>query len=62
MTQLALNVKQFETIKKTSFFANYERNPNMFNYEEPPILTKVTKSRIKILKQVHNNIIQMQKK
>ena len=62
MTQLALNAKQFDIIKKILFFANYERNPNMFNYRESLVLTKVAKSRVKTLKQMHDNIVKMQKK
>ena len=62
MIQLTINVKQFDIIKTTSFFANYGRDPNLFDYKESSMLTNVTKSRVKIMKQVHNNIVKMQKK
>ena len=60
MTQLTFNVKQFNIIKITSFFANYERNFNLFDYKESSILKNATKSRIKILKKIYNNIMRMQ--
>ena len=59
MTQLTFNVKQFNIIKKTSFFTNYEKTFNMFNYEESSMLTKIAKTRVKMLKKVHENIIKM---
>ena len=62
MTQLALNIKQFDTTKVTSFFANYKRNPNLFDYKEPLILINVAKSRVEMLKKVHENIMKMQDK
>ena len=62
MTQLTLNIKQFETTKITSFFANYERNSNLFDYKKSLMLTNVAKSRVEMLKKVHENIMKMQKK
>ena len=59
MTQLALNVKQFDIIKMTSFFANFKRNFNLFNYKESLMLTNATKFRVETLKQVHENVSKM---
>ena len=60
MTQLTLNIKQFDTTKATSFFANYERNSNLFDYKESPMLTNIAKSRVEMFKEIHENIIKMQ--
>ena len=62
MTQLTLNIKISNTIKITSFFVNYERESNLFDYKKSLILTNATKSRIKILKRMHENIMKMQSK
>ena len=59
MTQLTLNIKQVNIIKATSFFASYERNSNLFNYKKSLILINATKSRMKTLKQMHENIIKI---
>ena len=60
MAQLALNSKQSKTTKTTSFFANFEREPNLF---ERPINVKAAQSamnRVITLQKVHNNILRMQ--
>ena len=60
MTQLALNSKQSKTIKTTSFFANFERESNLF---ERSINVKATQSimnRVSTLQKVHDNILRMQ--
>ena len=62
MTQLTLNVKKFDIIKTTSFFINYKRNLNLFNYKKLSMLTNATKSRVKTLRQVYKNITKMQNK
>ena len=62
MTQLTLKIKQFDTTKATSFFANYKRNLNLFDHKESLILTNVAKSRVEMLKKVHENIVKMQNK
>ena len=46
----------------TLFFVNYERNFNLFDYKKSSILTNATKSRIKILKKIHDNITKIQVK
>ena len=60
MTQLTFNIKKFNIIKTTSFFANFKRNFNSFNYKESSMLTNVTKLRIDMMKQIHDNIMKMQ--
>ena len=62
MTQLTLSIKQFDTTKVISFFANYERNSNLFDYKESSMLTNVAKSRIEIFKMIYENIVKMQNK
>ena len=57
---MTLNIKQFNIIKTTSFFVNYKRNFNLFDYKKSLILTNATKSRIEIFKKVHDNIIKLQ--
>ena len=60
MTQMTLNIKQFDTTKTTSFFVNYERLLNLFDYKESSMLANATKSKVETLKKVHENIIKMQ--
>ena len=62
MTQLTFNVKQFNIIKTTLFFPNYERNLNLFELKKSLILTNATKARVNVLKQIYENIMKMQKK
>ena len=60
MTQLTLNSKQSKTTKTTSFFANFERESNLF---ERSINVKTTQSimnKVNTLRKVHNNILKMQ--
>ena len=60
MAQLALNSKQLETIKTISFFANFEKESNLF---ERSINVKATQSimnRVSTLQKVHENILRMQ--
>ena len=62
MTHLTFNTKSFNTIKTTSFFVNYERNFNLFDYKKSSMLTNATKSRIETLRKIHDNITKMQVK
>ena len=62
MTQLTLNIKISNTIKTTSFFVNYERKLNLFNYKKLLILTNAIKLRIETLKKIHDNIMKIQSK
>ena len=60
MTQLTFNSKQSKTIKTTSFFANFEKESNLF---ERSINVKTTQSiidRVSTLQKVHENILRMQ--
>ena len=54
MTQLIFNVQQFNIIKTTSFFANFERNSNLFNYKESLILTNAIKFKVETMKRFYN--------
>ena len=62
ITQLTLNVKQFNIIKTISYFINYNQELNLYSYKKSSILTNATKTRVKILKRIHENIIKMQGK
>jgi len=62
MAQLALNAKVLDTIKVTSFFANYNKEPNLFEEERSHRLAQSTIERIETLKRVHDNISKMQER
>ncbi len=62
MTQLTLNAKILDTIKVTSFFANYNKKLNLFEEEQKHLLVQLAIERIATLKKIHNNISKMQKK
>ena len=60
MTQLTFNSKYFDTMKVTSFYANFERESNLLNFKQLKVLTDAAEKQIKILQIVHNNIMRMQ--
>jgi len=62
MTQLALNAKVSNTTKVTSFFANYDRELNLFEKERRHLLAQLVIKRVATLKKIHDNISKMQKK
>ncbi len=62
MTQLALNAKILNITKITSFFANYNRELNLFKKERKHLLAQLVIERIATLKRVHDNISKMQEK
>jgi len=62
MTQLALNAKISNITKITSFFANYDRELNLFEKERKHLLAQLVIERITILKTIYDNISKMQKK
>lgn len=62
MTQLTLNVKVSDTIKTTSFFANFDKELNLFDNERTHRSAQATMKRIKTMKRVHDNIKNMQKR
>ena len=60
MTQLTFNNKTSNTIKMISFFINYGRNFNFFDYKESSMLTNATKLRVETSRKMHDNILKMQ--
>ena len=61
MTQLILNVKVSNTTKITSFFANFERESNLFEKSRNQISTKATMIKGNTIKTIQKNILKMQK-
>ena len=60
MTQLVLNSKESDTMKTSSFFVNFRKEPHLFSSE---LLNRAAQSAIEkteTLKKVHENIIKMQ--
>ena len=55
-----LNVKVSNTIKKSSFFTNFERNSNLFKSFKVEKTTQTVIQKINTLKRVHSSILQMQ--
>jgi hypothetical protein len=62
MTQLTLNAKVSNIIKITSFFANYDREFNLFKKERKHLLAQSVIERIATLKRIHDNILKMQER
>jgi len=62
MAQLALNAKVLDTTKVTSFFANYGKEPNLFEEERTHLLAQSAIERVETLKRVHDNISKMQER
>ncbi len=62
MAQLALNAKVSNIIKVTSFFANYNKEPNLFEEERTHLLAQLAIKRIETLKRIHDNISKMQER
>ena len=46
----------------TSFYANYDRESNLLNYEQLKISANATERQMKTLKMIHNNIMKMQQR
>ena len=61
MAQLTLNAKVSNTTKTTPFFANYEKESNLFEKSRNQISTKATITRGNIIKSIQKNISKMQK-
>ena len=61
MTQLALNAKCSNTTKVTSFFANFERESNLFEKPRNQVSTKVAITKGHMIKKIQKNIQKMQK-
>lgn len=62
MTQLMLNSKISNITKETSFFANFDKDSNLFEVERNHKSVQSVMKRIEILKRVHENIISMQER
>jgi len=62
MAQLALNAKVSNTTKVTSFFANYGKEPNLFEEERKHLLAQSAIERVATLKKVQDNISKMQER
>ena len=62
MTQLALNFKVSNTTKTTSFFANFEKKPNLFEKKLQHVSAQSAIERAKTFKEIHSNIVRMQQK
>ena len=60
MTQLAFNFKQSETTKIASFFANFDKNFNLFESSRENKSAQSIMKRIDTLKKIHQNITTMQ--
>ena len=62
MTQLTLNSKISNTTKETSFFANFEKKPNLFEKKLQHVSAQSAIKRAKTLKEIHSNIVRMQQR
>ena len=60
MTQLTFNFKQSETTKITSFFANYDKDFNLFESSKKNKSAQSVIKKIDTLKKIHQNITTMQ--
>ena len=61
MTQLTLNVKVSNITKTTSFFANFEKESNLFGKSRNQIFTEATITKENTIKMIRDNISKMQK-
>ena len=61
MAQLILNVKVSNTTKTTPFFANYEKESNLFGKPRNQVSIEATITRGNIIKLIQKNISKMQK-
>ena len=61
MTQLILNVKISNITKTTLFFANYEKESNLFEKSKNQVSIKATITKDNIIKTIQKNISKMQK-
>ncbi len=62
MTQLALNAKILNITKITLFFANYNRELNLFREENTYLLAQLAIKKIATLKKIYDNILKMQER
>ena len=62
MTQLVLNVKVSKTTKTTSYFANFEREFNLFRRSRNQVSIEFALKKGNKIKEIQNNIFKMQEK
>ncbi len=60
MAQLVLNAKISDITKITSFFANFDKESNLFDQERKHLTAQLIIERIATLKKIHDNIALMQ--
>ena len=60
MTQLTLNAKVSNITKVTLFFANYERESNLFERSRNQVSIEATITKENIIKRIQDNIFKMQ--
>jgi hypothetical protein len=60
MTQLVLNAKISDITKVTFFFANFGKEPNLFDQEKQHLTAQLVIKRVATLKKIHDNITIMQ--
>ena len=62
MTQLTFNFKVSNTTKETPFFANFGKEPNLFEKKLQHVSAQSAMKRAKTLKEIHSNIVKMQQR
>jgi hypothetical protein len=62
MIQLALNAKISNITKITLFFANYNKELNLFKKKRMHLLTQLVIERVVTLKKIYDNISKMQER
>jgi hypothetical protein len=60
MAQLTLNAKILDITKVTPFFANFDKESNLFDQERRHLTAQLAIERIATLKKIHDNITSMQ--
>jgi hypothetical protein len=60
MAQLALNAKILDITKMTFFFANFDKESNLFGRERNHLTAQSVIERVATLKKIHDNITSMQ--
>ena len=60
MTQLTLNIKTSNITKTTSFFANFEKELNLFERSKNQVSIEATITRKNTIKTIQDNIFKMQ--
>ena len=62
MTQIAINSRISNTTRISSYFANFDRKPNLFEQELEHVAADLVMNRVKRLKDIKDNIQKMQLK